>query len=212
MSQKNNFLNGEGDQWFARNYKNIGNKDLKKDPIIKIIKKNKIKLDHTLEIGCSNGYRLNFLQQKNKNFNFYGLDPSKKAIEYGKNKFKNISLDVGTADKLNFENSSLNLIIYGFCLYLCDRDDLFKIIYEADRVLKNNGVIIIYDFYSKYPYSNDYKHLKNTRTYKMDYTKLFLSHPNYKLIIKKKIIYDKTIKSKKDNELCLSIVKKMMIK
>ena len=46
----------------------------------------------------------------------------------------------------------------------------------------------------------------------MDYTKLFLSHPNYKLIIKKKIIYDKSIKSKKDNELCLSIVKKMIEK
>ena len=53
MSQKNNFLNGEGDQWFVRNYKNIENKDLK-DPIIKIIKKNKIKLDH-IEIGLVMG-------------------------------------------------------------------------------------------------------------------------------------------------------------
>ena len=73
------------------------------------------------------------------------------------------------------------------------RDDLLRL-YMVDRVLKNN-VIIITTFIPS-PYSNDYKHLKNTRTYKMDYTKLFLSHPNYKLIIKK-IIYDKTIKSKR---------------
>ena len=78
----------------------------------------------------------------------------------GENKFKNISLDVGTADKLNFENGSLNLIIYGFT-YLCDRDDLFKIIYEL-TISKNNGMIII-RFYSKHPYFNDYKYKEHKK-------------------------------------------------
>ena len=208
MLQKNLFLNGEGDKWFNRNWSKLSEKPLNKDPIIKLIVKKKLSLKNTLEIGCSNGYRLNYLKQLKKRFNFFGIDPSKKAINEGKKIFKNISLERGTADNLPFHDNYFDLIIFGFCLYLCDRSHLFKIIYDADRVLKSGGVIIIHDFYSTIPYSNNYKHLKKIKSYKMDYSKLFTHHPSYKLLYRNIYPYDKSIKVSKDNRLGLFAIKK----
>ena len=124
MSQKV-FLNKEGDNWFKRNHENFTENKLKSDPIVYLLLKNKILvLKNILEIGCSSGYRLNYLKKYTHKGNYYyfGIDPSKEAIEHGK-KFKNISLKIGTADNLEFDNQSFDLLIFGFCLYLCDRSD-----------------------------------------------------------------------------------------
>jgi hypothetical protein len=62
-----------------------------------------------------------------------GLDPSEKAIaavtaaEYRGD---------GTAESFSLPTRSVEFLIYDFCLYLCDRDDLFCIAAEAHRVLK----------------------------------------------------------------------------
>ena len=66
-----------------------------------------------------------------------------------------------------------------------------KIVFEADRVLKSNGIIIIYDFYSKKIVYNKFKHKKGHFVRKMDYSKIFLWSPNYKIINFKKIKYEK---------------------
>jgi len=74
------------------------------------------------------------------------LEPSNEAV------YQAISLGldarVGTADVIPFQDKSFDIVIFGFCLYLCDRDDLFKIAAEADRVLKTPGWLLIKDFYS----------------------------------------------------------------
>ena len=41
---------------------------------------------------------------------------------------------------------SVDLLIYGFCLYLCDRDYPFMIVAEAHRVLKPQAWLAILDF------------------------------------------------------------------
>ena len=46
---------------------------------------------------------------------------------------------MGTADKLPFEDQSVDILVYGFCLYLCDREDMFNIAAEANRVIKSSG-------------------------------------------------------------------------
>ena len=51
-------------------------------------------------------------------------------------KFPDVKLKIGTAEKLKFEDDKFDLIIFGFCLYLCDREDLIKIVDETNRVLK----------------------------------------------------------------------------
>lgn len=136
-----------------------------------------------LEIGCSNGHRLGLIR-KAFNSECCGVDPSSKAIEDGKTKFPEISLQVGTADLLPFENHTFDTVIFGFCLYLCDRNDLFKIAYEADRCLQNEGTLIIKDFYTPFPFRNKYSHHNGVYSYKMDYSKMFTWNPAYAEVAK----------------------------
>ena len=128
--QKNIFLKNEGDAWFKRNYKNKYFD--KKDPIIRAIlkcfDKNSNQKKVLLEIGCGNGNRLSWISE-NLNFQCYGVEPSKKAVADAN--LKNIKVIRGTADLLDFEDKKFDFVIFGFCLYLCDRSDLFQIAKES---------------------------------------------------------------------------------
>lgn len=182
MKQKEIFLSGEGDQWFKRN----SNSFINKDPVLKSLKKLKINYKSVLEIGCCNGYRLNSL--KRKGVELYGIDPSLKAIDNGKKNFENLILSQGTADLLNFEDDKFDLLIFGFCLYLVDSDDLFKVSSEANRVLKNGGHLIIYDFEPSNEYFKSYHHKQGVLTHKMDYSKMFTWSKNY--VLRQKQIFN----------------------
>ena len=162
--------------------KNLKNKD--DDPVLELIERRQIKPEKVLEIGCSNAWRLNLIH-KNIGAICYGIDPSQKAIDEGIGNNKNLILKQGTAEKIPFKGIKYDLIIFGFCLYLCDRKDLFKIVYEADKHLKDNGLIIIYDFEPNFPFKNFYKHKKDIFSYKMNYSDLFLANPSYFLLEKR---------------------------
>ena len=135
-----------------------------------------------LEIGCGEGGRLAYLK-KNYNIECFGVEPSKKAVE--KANSKGIEAKIGTADNLEFDDGSFDVVIFGFCLYLCDSEDLFKIAYEVDRVLKDEAILVIYDFLTPFPYKNHYKHYSGIYAYKMDYSKLFSWNQYYQIVYKK---------------------------
>ena len=181
FKQKDIFLNLEGDNWYYRNKEALEKKDLDDDPLFKEILSLFPNLDGTLnilEIGRGNGKRLKGLQSKG--FSVTGIDPSTAAVQDARNNGVNAS--VGTADELPFGKKSFDVVVFGFCLYLCDRDDLFQIAAEANRVLNDVGHILILDFYSKREITNIYSHLEGVKSYKMDYTKLFEWHPSYFLL------------------------------
>ena len=85
----------------------------------------------------------------------------------------------GTADILPYDDSSFDIVIFGFCLCWCDREDLFRIVFEADRVLKDQGWLIVHDFYSPMPIRREYHHKAGVYSFKMDYRRLFDWHPGY---------------------------------
>jgi len=177
-SQKEAFLQSEGNQWFQRTKELRDKLRNEGDEIVTILQAIDCQPQKVLEIGCSRGDRLNAM---NKVFGAecYGIDPSKVAIEIGKSDYSNITTQIGTADDLPFDDNCFDTIIFGFCLYLCDRSDLFKIAYEADRCLQNKGTLIIKDFYPPFPYKNTYPHLEGVHAYKMDHSKMFGWHPAY---------------------------------
>lgn len=185
MNQKEVFLQSEGDAWFIRNHevvaeeKDFSQEDSVTQAVIEITKfkrqenHKKIKI---LEVGCGEGRRLSWLK-KNIHVEVYGIEPSAKAVALA---CKNgITAQRGTADKLPFEEGSFDILIFGFCLYLCDPSDLFKIAQEADRVLKNNAWLVINDFYSVSQTKRQYHHKPGIYSYKMDYRTLFDWHPDY---------------------------------
>lgn len=178
--QKSYFLEAEGNQWFVRNKEALQNREYSKCLItnkIHDILRNFKSEPYLLEIGCGSGHRLRYLQDIEPRMTVKGLDPSSKAVEFARN--LGVEAIIGTADDLPYHDNSFDVVILGFCLYLCDREDLFSIAKEVNRVLKDKGWIIIHDFYSEVPIKREYHHLPGLFSYKMDYRKLFDWHPNF---------------------------------
>ena len=171
MSNKELYLNdGVGDRYFLRRKSVLDEmtKEYQSDPVYIAVKALGLKGSY-LEIGCSNGWRLDVL-----GLDGYGIDPSREAI------CGNERLRYGTADDLPFSGHSFDIVCFGFCLYAVDNNDLFKIAYEADRVLRE--YIIIYDFIvDGYVYKPN-PDCPEITTCKMDYSKMFEWHPNYSKI------------------------------
>ncbi|MDI9309693.1 MAG: class I SAM-dependent methyltransferase [Limnohabitans sp.] len=186
-SQKNSFLGYEADSWFERNKEVILNYRGDLDKVIQLIEEYSIDVHGILEIGCSAGYRLNALKQKFPKSEVFGIEPSKRAIEYGKNNFLGVNFINGTADDLSmFENQSLDVVIVGFVFYVIDRNILFKVISEIDRVLKNGGILIIVDFFSEATLKNIYHHIDEFQafSFKQNYDDIFLASKMYYLLDK----------------------------
>lgn len=187
--QKDIFLKSEADQWFLRNKDFLLNKEIRSyplSPIVDLVNCQEKELKVT-ELGSSIGHNLNYLSKTCKTkLKLIGVEPSKLAIETGIKLYPEIQFFEGTADDLSFlEDESLDVVILGFCLYLVDRNLLSRIVSEIDKKLKSNGKVVIFDFDSKTPQANEYKHFNGVFSYKMDYSQLFLSLPNYCLIEKK---------------------------
>ena len=203
------FLKSEGNNYFIRNNGLLYNEN---DLVFKKIKEinKKKKINNLLEIGCGEGWRLDLINKKLK-IKCYGVEPSLKAIKNLTN--KKIKILHGTAEKLNFKSNKFDILIFGFCLYLVDIEDLINVIREADRVLKKNSIIIIYDFYSKKSKILPYKHNKKIKVHKYDFSNIFLWHPGYKLIEKKIFEMNKNQKAAKTKNnwvpVSISLIKKL---
>jgi len=174
---KDIFLKEEGDNFFKRNQQHF---NASNDIVIKNLMKEDLKNKKILELGCSNAWRLNELQKMEPLGLYYGVDPSKLAIEDGTKNTEHINLTVGTADELGvYENNFFDIILIPFVFMYIDRSLLFKSISEIDRVLNNNGKLIITDFYSNRQRKNVYKHTENTFIYKQNYYEIFVNSKNY---------------------------------
>jgi len=174
MTQRSSFLAGEGDAWFSRNLH--AGEDASHDHVASILTDIGGRPRSVLEIGCSNGSKL---AQLCTAFGCAGtgIDPSVRAIEDGRARHPKLRLVVGTAESLPFLDGEFDLVIFGFCLYLCDRQDLFRIAAEADRCLSDGGMLAITDFMPPTQYRNVYSHTDGVYSYKFDCRKMFLWNP-----------------------------------
>src|SRR5881396_3295603 len=131
MRQREVFLQTEGDAWFTRNREAVARRKLpEEDPILREL----VELvaggsepPRILEIGCGEGRRLVWLTQ-NQNAQCFGIEPSAQAVAAART--QGVEVRQGTADALPFDADNFDVVIFGFCLYLCDRDDLFRIASE----------------------------------------------------------------------------------
>jgi SAM-dependent methyltransferase len=176
MKQSDIFLTKEGNAWLDRNELRLGERDLVSGTIeqLKIVPK------HALEIGCSNGWRLARLRRR-YSCKVYGVEPSAQAISHA---VSHIEILQGTAEKLPAPSALFDVVIYGFCLYVTDPEDWFRIAAEGDRVLRDGGYLIIHDFdmTNAYPFARRYEHREGVRAYHVDFARLWLVHPWYHLV------------------------------
>jgi ubiquinone/menaquinone biosynthesis C-methylase UbiE len=160
----------------------------------------------TLEVGCADGTRLEWLKN-NLNADCYGIEPSAQAVSAAC--AKGLNVQQGTADVLPFDDKSYDIVIFGFCLYLCDREDLFRIASEADRVLRSPGWLLILDFFSPMTRAKAYHHRPGVLSYKMDYRTLFNWHPDYECITHKLRHHgERSFTDEQDEWVAVSILRK----
>ena len=91
------------------------------------------------DIGCGNGGYLSIL--KDCGWDVYGLDFSQKAVDFVKNKRGLINIKQGSAEKLDFPDNFFDLVTMNHLIeHLSDPK---KSLYEAKRVLKKGGILMI---------------------------------------------------------------------
>lgn len=188
------FLDGEGDNWFTRNRgkrAESGRAFPEVEAICRGLAAFKEGISDILEIGCGDGRKLDalcaFFGARGK-----GIDPSQKAIEHGRSTLVGgrIELSVATADDLPFPSNSFDLVYFGFCLYLIDRDDLATVVSEANRVLRAGGFVAIFDFDPHLQHKRSYHHKEGVFSYKQKYYELFTASGLYHLVSKTSLSHD----------------------
>ena len=202
--QKDIFLSEEGNQWYNRNKDFEDVKVQIRNIAARYIKKE----DRVLEIGCSDGRNLAFIN-RDTGASCFGIDPSSEAIIEGSKKYPSLNLTVGTADDLNFPDDQFDVVIFGFCLYLIDCKLLLRVLSEADRILRNKGFMINIDFDTKIPKTRSYKHCDGVFTHKFDYIKIFEAIPFYHLVEKNSFShFSNEFNCDPKERLCLSVLYK----
>jgi ubiquinone/menaquinone biosynthesis C-methylase UbiE len=207
--QSTKWIQSEADAWHRRNVK----KSRFPDPVIEAIKQADIHPETVFEIGCGDGFRLAAMRDK-MGCKVWGCDLSKEAIAHGLKVYGDKDLIIGWREAKNLRGvptEGFDMVIYGFCLYQCDPEELFTIVKEGDRILKDGGHLVVYDFSPDAPHAKAYAHEPILKTRKMDYAALWQAHPAYRL--SQKVLFgheptDAEITS--DNRVAVTILKKDM--
>lgn len=183
--QRSVWINGAGDDWLKRNRDSLGGRDLTEGAISHL----REPPQQVLEVGCSNGWRLKKLRAK-YGCTVAGIDPSPLARQEAQT--DGIDVYSGTAERLNaFSDNSFDMVIYGFCFCFISPEDWLAIVSESNRVLRDRGSIVIYDFVGtrflkrrmmKIFNDSDLEE-KPLYLYNFDWPQLWLSHPAYRTVV-----------------------------
>lgn len=96
---------------------------------------------NVLDVGCASGWFLSEFALRYPKAVFAGVDVHKKAIDYGKKRYKNLKLICSDAHSLPFSNGSFDVIICAEVLEHVENPK--KVLKEIKRVLSKDGIAII---------------------------------------------------------------------
>ena len=82
-------------------------------------------------------------------FNSFGVDPSTKLLELGREKYGNQNIDLGRGEELPYEKLFFKGVMAECTMSLME--DFKKTINESYRVLQDQGYFIISDVYARKP-------------------------------------------------------------
>lgn len=179
MLQDNVFTNSEGDRWFARNRSALNDFDAAADLPLRLLSLYDLRPECALEIGAANGFRLAEIHQRT-GARVIAVEPSARAILEGKAAFPSVRFVRGAAHSIPLRQE-FDLVIVNFVFHWIDRTNLFRSIAEVDRLVRDDGWLIIGDFHPMNRMQVRYHHLKdgNVFTFKQNYADTFLASGLY---------------------------------
>lgn len=180
-NQDDIFLKKEADAWYTRNARDLTPeaRGSRNDFVNKLISKHRLHPKKVLDVGSSNGWRLEAMRRMNPHAQYTGIEPSARAVTAGKKQFPKIRLKRGVAADLPVADASADLVLAVFTFHWVARDTLLQSVAEIDRALRDGGHLIIVDFLPGAPRKNSYHHRRGVFTYKADYGALFEASGNY---------------------------------
>jgi len=101
-----------------------------------------------LDVGCGMGVTVERLKSL-YNLDSYGVDPSLKLLNLGKEKYGNHHIEIGCGEKLPHKNEFFNGVMAECTMSLMN--DFKKTIMESHRVLESKGYLIVSDVYARRP-------------------------------------------------------------
>jgi ubiquinone/menaquinone biosynthesis C-methylase UbiE len=131
-----------------------------------------------LDIGCGTGGTLRrFIDYGAKPENLYGIDLLEDRIEVAKELHPKINFIWGNAENLPYPDEFFDIVMQ-FTVFtsILDTEMKRKIASEMIRVLKNDGMIIWYDYHINNPQNPDVRGVKRKEIYEL--------FPNYEIVLK----------------------------
>ena len=104
--------------------------------------------DKILDVGCGMGVTVQRLKSL-YSLDAFGVDPSVKLLELGKEKYGNHNIDLGRGEELPYKNEFFNGVMAECTMSLMD--DFKKTVMESHRVLQDKGYFIVSDVYARRP-------------------------------------------------------------
>ena len=182
ITQDDIFWNQEADNYFhRRNHSDRSDADRLQDDLpLELIRRNAITASPIAEIGAYNGFRLAEMNAES-GCDATAFEPSSLAIEEGRRLYPQVQFIRNTSTALDAADGDFNMVIIDFVLHWIDRSNLFRTIAEADRILAEDGWLIVGDVWTDAPHRTRYHHRPDMEiwTYKQDYAALFLSSNCY---------------------------------
>jgi SAM-dependent methyltransferase len=177
--QDNVFTRFEGDRWFERNRTALDSFDAAADLPLKVLDLYELRPDRVLELGAANGFRLAAIHART-GAAVVAIEPSIEAILNGKASFPLVSFIRGTATSVPLKGS-FALVIVNFVFHWIDRVGLLRAVAEVDRLVRDDGYLLIGDFQPSNQLKVRYHHLTSEQlfTYKQNYAAIFLASGLY---------------------------------
>jgi SAM-dependent methyltransferase len=175
------FSKDEGDNWFARNQPALNKAQDDRAVAMAVRWAGQTRVRSVCELGCSNGWRLAALRDAIPELQrCAGADVSEVAISAGRDRWPALELTVGSLDRPRI-NGSFDLVIVSFVFHWVSRERLAASVSSVDRLVRDNGALIVTDFLPDRPHARRYHHRDDVEiyTYKQDYSACFTGLGTY---------------------------------
>ncbi len=177
--QDNVFTRFEGDRWFARNRTVLTDCSAAADLPLRLIDLYGLCPERVVEIGAANGFRLAAIRART-GAAVVAVEPSAEAVRNGKASFPGVAFVRGAARSVPLR-ASFDLVIVNFVFHWIDRACLLPVVAEIDRLVREEGYLLIGDFQPSNQMRVRYHHLSDDQlfTYKQNYAATFLASGLY---------------------------------